>query len=79
VDQLSTVSEEDKSVSIAKAQEIHQVLSILAQFVVELEKLYEKLKLRIQSKKSQCNATNAQVAGMQANKNALFVADRKLF
>lgn len=48
VDQLYTVLEEGKSVSIARAQEIHQVLSILAQFVAEVEKWYEKLKLKIQ-------------------------------
>jgi hypothetical protein len=70
--------EEVKFASIVKVQVIQQALFIHVQFVMEVVKWLEKLRLKIQSSKLKWNVNNVKEVDMLANKNVRFVEEKKL-
>ena len=78
-ERLSTASEGDKFVNIAKVQVILQELFILAIHVVELVKWSEKSRLKIKWKMFKWNAKSVMEVDTPVNISAQFAMDKKLY
>ncbi len=74
---LSIVSEEDKFVSIVKEVGMFLELCTPVRYVEDRGRWCEKSKLKTRSKKWKWNVSNAKEAGMQVNRNVLFVGVKK--